>query len=405
MSTTERRSTSLLYTGLAVFGLLCSLSSPAVALCGVGNQPGSTLLFPYFEVDLASSSGLTALISVNNESNAATLTRLVVWTDWAVPVLAFDIYLGARDVQTMNVRDLLDGILPSTGGGADLSGFSDCVAIPPTYPNPAITPLASQQVRAYVSGVSGPTDAQCAGEPHGDNVARGYITVDTVTRCHFIGVAGPGTNAAATPKSATYFTDTAVVNNSLWGDLFFVDPTENSAQGVEAISLLGDDSLFVGPNANTFYGRFHSFDGRDKRSPLPTTFTSRYLNGGVFDGGTDLIAFRDIRSATVAKINCAAHPVWFPLLADFVTVRDEDGALALTLDDTNKFGLATQRVPVASLAAGPIAPFGRIQVGFSSPTGTPAGAWMIPVMTASGRFSVDFNASPLYPTCGLVPTP
>lgn len=405
MSMTLRTRRSVLYRGLVLLGLVSLLALPASATCGVGNQPGSTLLFPYFEVDLTSDSGLTALISLNNESNSSTLTRVVVWTNWAIPVLAFDVYLSPRDVQTMNVRDLLNGILPSTGAGADLSGFSGCVEVPPTYATPAISAQSAQQLRAYLSGVPGPTDAQCAGEPLGDNVARGFITADTIRTCHQIGLAGAGVNAANTPKNANYFTDTALVKNALWGDLLFVDPDGNSAQGVEAISLLGDDALFVGPNANTFYGRFHSFDGRDKRSPLPTTFTSRFLNGAIFDGGTDLIVFRDNRSAAIAKTACNAHPAWYPLLADFITARDEDAGLALSMDDSSVFGLATQRVPVSSIGGGPLAQFGRIQLGLHYPSGTPAGAWVIPVMTASGRFSVDFNASPLYSTCGLAPTP
>jgi hypothetical protein len=303
------------------------------------------------------------------------------------------------------VRDILNGSLPATGVGADLSIFPGCDVAPPTYPSPALSAQSAQQLRAYTTGVPGPLDTQCASEPYGDDIGRGYITVDTVGACRPLSTAGPGTNATNTPRNGNYFTDTAVIKNVLWGDLIYVDPSENSAQGVEAIALQADAAAFPGPNVNTFYGRYHSFDGRDKRSPLPTTFNARFLNGGVFDGGTDLIVFRDTRSLQVAKVACTAHPTWYPLRADFVTARDEDTALVLTLDDTDEFPLATQRVPVAALGPGPAASFGRIQIGFAFPAGTPAGAWMMPVMTASGRFSVDFNASPLFSACGLVPTP
>ena len=67
----------------------------------------------------------------------------------------------------------------------------------------------------------------------------------------------------------------------------------------QAVALVGDDAGFVGPNVLTFYGRFHAWDGRDKRSPLPMVWTSRFLNGGPFSGGTDLLIYRDTRSAAV----------------------------------------------------------------------------------------------------------
>ena len=40
-----------------------------------------------------------------------------MWTDWGIPTMAFDIYLKGFDVQTINVRSLLDGLVPVTGVG------------------------------------------------------------------------------------------------------------------------------------------------------------------------------------------------------------------------------------------------------------------------------------------------
>jgi hypothetical protein len=376
-----------------------ALAPSAFAACEVGFGAGSTLLFPYFEVDTADPAGLTTLLSINNESSTATLTRLVVWTDWAIPLLGFDIYLKPRDVQTINVRDLLNGILPSTGSGSDLSSFPDCGLTPPTHANPALAPLQISQLRADLTGVLGPGNPQCAGEAYGDGHARGYITVDTVGVCNGIIL-----SATQTPATATYYTATAIVKNVLWGDFFYVNPAENSAQGTEAINIVGDAAGFAGLDVNTFYGRYHSFDGRDKRSPLPTTWTSRFLNGGAFTGGTDLIVFRDTHVATIARRPCGGHPFWYPLVANFVTARDEDTNLALSLTNTGEFPLATQRVPVASLGTGPTAAFGRIQLGLFFSRAN-AGAWVLPVMTASGKFSLDFNAQPLATGCGLDPTP
>ena len=183
----SRSVTQLLPGAVALAGLLM-MPTPGSAQCEVGGKAGSSLLFPFFEVDLSSDAGLTGLISLNNESNTATMTRVIVWTDWGIPVLAFDVYLLPRDVQTMNIRDLLNGVIPSTGTGADLSSFTNCNVVPPFHANPALAPLQSSQLKAYLTGVPGPGDALCAGESYGDNHARGYITVDDQCRTNVPGI-------------------------------------------------------------------------------------------------------------------------------------------------------------------------------------------------------------------------
>ncbi len=52
----------LLPPALALVGVL-SLAAPGWAQCEVGGKAGSSLLFPYFEVDLSSDAGLTGLIA------------------------------------------------------------------------------------------------------------------------------------------------------------------------------------------------------------------------------------------------------------------------------------------------------------------------------------------------------
>src|SRR4051795_13302792 len=68
--------------------------------CRLANQPAATLLIPYFEADLSDPSGQNTLISVNNASSKSALARVVLWTDWGIPTLAFDIFLTGYDVQT-----------------------------------------------------------------------------------------------------------------------------------------------------------------------------------------------------------------------------------------------------------------------------------------------------------------
>src|SRR5215218_4135209 len=111
---------------LFFFGaLIAAVPSSAGILegnCRLADQPAATMLIPYFEVDLADPAGQTTLFSVNNASAKSTLARVVLWTNWGVPSLAFDVYLTGYDVQTINLRDLFAGTLPQTGPDTSNSG-------------------------------------------------------------------------------------------------------------------------------------------------------------------------------------------------------------------------------------------------------------------------------------------
>src|SRR5262245_14117800 len=127
------------HLGLALAGAMTAQgwSAPALADCEVGTRPGSTVLYPFFEVDLDRPDGLTTLISINNSGTAERLVRIVVWSDWALPILAFDIALPPKDVQTLNLRDVLAGRLPATQVSTN-SGFLGCIDLQPNYPSPAL---------------------------------------------------------------------------------------------------------------------------------------------------------------------------------------------------------------------------------------------------------------------------
>ena len=190
-------------------GLVLSFTAPTWAQPPAGDCPvpaglGATLLFPYFEVDLNDANGTTTVLSINNGTAAPTLTRVVLWTDWGIATMAFDVYLVPFDVQTVNVRSLLDGTVPSTGAGEDLSGFDFCDAFPPDHANPILTSDEIGQLRADHTGTVGPVFSDCVGDAKGDNVARGYITVDVVDECSGVEGAAP----FWTPASAdAYFDD------------------------------------------------------------------------------------------------------------------------------------------------------------------------------------------------------
>lgn len=164
---------------------------------------------------------------------------------------------------------------------------------------------------------------------------------------------------------------------------------------------LSDPARF-GPGDDTFYGRYVSFDGSDARAPPSGDWDMRYLSGGLFSGGTDLLVWRDTRSANVRPTSCGVRPPWGRLGQRAIRLWDEDGS-PFAPPAGKPFPDATQRVKVGSpgFPAGPA--FGRIELDLWHDATTPAQAWVSPVLSALGRFSVGFDAERLDDLCGVSP--
>ena len=361
---------------------------------GEGCMPGeglsATLLIPYFEVELGNASGVTTIISVNNGVASGVLSRMVVWSDWGVPVTAFDMYLGGFDVVPINMRDVLAGTVPSTGAGADLSAFRGCAAAPPTYGNPIGNADEIAQLRADLTGVEGPLYPNCVGQAFGDGIARGYVTVDAVNECSGAEPVEPG----VTPIEDDYFVagGTGVGGNAnvLWGDVIYIDPANASAQGSEAIGVWANAFKLNTAGTHTFYGRFHDWDARDGRVPLPSLWDQRFFNGGPFAGGSDLIAYRDPGQPPVFSTVCGGSPDYVPVEAGLFAL-DEDGGSITDVSSSEALGLVTQRAAIDDFSI-PFA-FGWIQVA------SDFGSWVQPTLKAGGLFSASFNGMPVEFLC------
>ena len=206
--------------------LLAVLAAPAFAVIGtVDDVPAASLLLPYFEVDLDDPSGVTTLMSINNASATAVLVHVTVWTDLSIHVLDFNVYLTGYDVQSINLRDVLqNGNLPVTASaGQDPTdsispqgpisqdiNFASCSGIL-AYDNPALDAIYLDHVQSSLTGQPSTVffGGSCAGVDHGDRIARGYVTADTVNACSldFPGQAGcppsparPGSGARGIPR-------------------------------------------------------------------------------------------------------------------------------------------------------------------------------------------------------------
>jgi len=410
---------------LALVGLL-ALGGQAIALPGtIDDVPAATLLLPYFELDLDNPNGITTLFSLNNASATAQLAHVTVWSTWSIPVLDFDVYLTGYDVQTFNIRDILvDGILPQTGSGTTTAAndpgsplgpysfpdviFPNCNTTtsppaPPVYAIPAISPNFRTHLRALLTGRQSPIDGTCAGYNLGDNIARGYITIDDVNSCSLL-----------FPSSTGYFISgglgIADNDNVLWGDYFYVDPANNFAQGETLVHVEADATVFSTPGEYTFYGRYVAGTAADNREPLATTFASRYLSGGGFTGGTSLIVWRDSKFPPGAS--CTTGPNYGELFEQQIVVFDEfENPLTVVTGGPSgeptpgaqcTFCDETQREDVGDGGITTNADFGWLYLNLNHATTLDAAlgpgyiniaqAWVTTVMDAEGRFSVGFDA-------------
>jgi len=426
---------------MAVLGLL-ALAGPAVAEIGTADDvPAATLLLPYFECALGPdlvpvANGVTTLFSINNASATAVLAHVTLWTDESVPTLDFDVYLTGYDVQTINMCDIFNGNLPRTASdGQDPTdtispqgllsqdiNFASCTGRLP-YTNPAVNASLLAHIRNAHTGGFTNVYGGCSGFDHGDTVARGYVTVDTTTQCSLDFPSTPG-----------YFSGVASFQNVLWGDYFYVDPANNFANGetlvhIEACAPGNGYIGYVGTGTSgvntcpmaagdyTFYGRYVGFAGTDQRESLSTTFASRYLNGGPFTGGTDLVVWRDSKTtptgANGLAWDCGDEAGWFPLnQADVVAFDEQENSTDLCFQGDNIspptggadtcFPLEAQRVSLqGGNTAGddptPPYPFGwmflNLNTTVTGVTVNPtAQAWVETIMDANGLYSVGFDA-------------
>src|SRR5258708_18375921 len=113
--------------------LLCCAASAAVPSstnnddsCDVKVGPAATLLLPYFQVDVSGTSGQTTLFTVTNVTRHPQIAHVTLWTDYAYPVITFNLYLTGYDVQGINLSDVivpgpiapLNGTTPATTPGS-----------------------------------------------------------------------------------------------------------------------------------------------------------------------------------------------------------------------------------------------------------------------------------------------
>jgi hypothetical protein len=263
---------------------------------------------------------------------------------------------------------------------------------------------------AWLTGVASPVTGDCAGSKTGDGIMRGYVTIDTVNACNKF-----------FPSDGALYLPFLTFQNVLWGDVIYVNPSENFATGQPAVHIEASAPA-PAPGTHTFYGRYFAAAGSDAREALPTTMASRYVNGGGFSGGTNLIVWREANNTATSYACSRPGPAsWYPLGSTQIALFDEqehtvttqpcqsgDPTCTTTINIPNE----TQRVSVKDDLLSPF-DFGWVYLNLQH-TGLVypdsfAQMWLTANMTASGLYEVDIDGVQLdnarTPNTTIIPIP
>jgi hypothetical protein len=323
--------------------LLCGTASAAVPSsinnddsCDVKVGPAATLLLPYFEVDTDGTSGQTTLFTITNVTRYPQIAHVTLWSDWAYPVMTFNVFLTGYDVQAINLADvLIRGIIapPSGTSSATTPGSLsastnpnirsplDCANTPGTIPQSIIAAVR----RGLTTGLlhTDATTCNTMGGTHANAV--GYATIDLVASC-----------TDRTPIDPLYYTTDLLFDNVLIGDYQQLGASP-AGTGLRGVGAAGSPMVHIravpeggGAGSNvgtslpyTFYDRYTPAARRtfDRRQPLPSTYAARFIQGGTNAFATNLTIWREGISGSGAS--CASYVYNGPLTFGEIVRFDE----------------------------------------------------------------------------------
>jgi hypothetical protein len=355
------------------------------ASCDISVSPAATLLLPYFEVDIGKpvADATNTIFSLINTSRSRQLARVTLWTDYAHPALWFNVSLGPFDVEPISLYDVLvNGKLPITPSTASDSCRSMAGDIP--------APIATQLRQMLTSGVVASSDCR-VGAPHTN--ATGYITIDLVNSC-----------APVSPLDPVYYSQILAYDNVLTGDYEDVHPDHgigNFAGGSPLIHIKaipnGGGAASVTPLPYTFYDRYTPAAARhvDRRQPLPSTFMSRFIQGGTASLYTDFVFWREASASGCVAAN-ASMPVATVVRFDEF---ENPTATAISPNAPATSSISSAAAAFPPLAGASLTGWMYIDLDNHAMPARPSQNWITVRMRAEGRYGVTYDATSLKNGC------
>jgi hypothetical protein len=406
--------------------------------CDITVAPAATLLLPFFDVDLTKPPGTgdTTLFTITNTASAPQIAHVTIWTDWAYPLLTFNLFLTGYDVQAVNLYDVLVGGVVAPGGqitrpgtfagpgsqpGLDESNPNLYGGTAGSCPRPALEPeLVAALQSALRFGLYNVGSTKCGFQRIGGTHTnmRGYVTIDVVANCSDL-----------LPTNPAYYSTQILFDNVLIGDyqqLRSSDPTLGSfAHAMPMVHIRavpeGGPPGFVPPGTTnlpyTFYDRYTPSANRrmDRRIPLPSTFAVRWIEQDNRTLSTWLQIWRE-GLTTGAQTNCsgAVKNLQIPAAG---SIRFDERENSFKNEGSLRCGatchLEFPTFPAAALvnldngSSFPAHPGSTDVAGWlyldlnsqSSPGSRPSQNWVTALMVAQGRYAAEFDAAQLGNGC------
>lgn len=396
--------------------------------CDIAVAPAATLLMPYFEVDYENPDGQTTIFAITNAGDVAQVARVTLWTDYAYPVLAFNVYLTGYDVQAINLRDVLNGKIGGSrfGTGSQVSPNGEhsspnfdleddrCGRLPNTLTAAEVDRLQLAFVEGRVLAWPGRFACNTIGNVHENAV--GYATIDVVGNC-----------GTATPIDPEYFTEDLRYDNVLIGEYYQVDSWLDYAQGnpmahIRAIPEGGTPSTraalprkYATNLTRTFYGRFQdpAHPHADARQPLPSLFAARWINGGTGSFQTSFKIWRE--GVTKPSATCSEYARnGGATLADAVVYDEDENGEGFPGQEiictcpfydepyrpsTSLTSIADSDVFPQDIVDSEIAGWVYLNLDDDNQSNGALQGWVVISMRAEGRYSTDFDAAVLGNGC------
>ncbi len=290
--------------------------------CDIKVGPAATLLLPYFEVDVSGNSGRTTLFTVTNVTRYPQIAHVTLWSDWAYPVMTFNLFLTGYDIQAINLADVLvrGTVAPPSGtsqattpgavsasGNPNLRSPLDCAS----NPGSVSTTLMAAVRAAFTIGVFRPPGAAACNTMGGVHFnAIGYATIDVVANC-----------TSRIPLDPLYYSTDLLFDNVLIGDYQQIGARPAGTGPASAVDAAGNPMVHIravpeGGGAGsdvptalpyTFYDRYTPAANRtaDRRQPLPSTFAARCIQGGTSAFWTNATIWRE--SLDGAGSSCSSY--------------------------------------------------------------------------------------------------
>ena len=313
---------SLLLSGTASAAVPSSINNDDS--CDVKVGPAATLLLPYFEVDPnPTKQGQTTLFTITNVSRYPQIARVTLWSDWAYPVMSFNLFLTGYDVQAINLYDVIvrglvappSGTTSVTTPGAlsastnpNLRSPLTCTANPGQLPQSITAAIRTGLTTGVLNFGPGTGACSTMGGVHAN--AIGYATIDVVANC---------TNLM--PSDPLYYSTDLLFDNVLIGDYQQIGASPAGTGAASAFDAAGNPMVHIravpeGGGAGsvvatglpyTFYDRYTPAASRaiDRRQPLPATFAARFVQGGTNAFATNITIWRE--GFTGGGASCASY--------------------------------------------------------------------------------------------------